>query len=143
MGTSGTGRGCSWSFVPFLCKRTCLGPCSIRGLAGRISTNGIFCTWHDTNTLLCATWCPRPSSVVSIYIKRDAICSPSVGPFGAPKEEKRCAIPLLSSSSSKIYRFSFSTYCSQYQFMWHVFPIRFVPMFSGGGLRHALTDAVH
>ena len=46
MGTSGTERGCSWSFVPFLSKKTCSGPCRILGPASRIGTNGIFCTCH-------------------------------------------------------------------------------------------------
>ena len=45
-------------------------------------------TCHDTSTLLCANWCPRPSSVVSIYIKRGVICSCSAGPFGPPEEKK-------------------------------------------------------
>ena len=46
MGTSGTERSCSWSFVPFLNNRTCLGPCRIPGLASRIGTNGIFCIYR-------------------------------------------------------------------------------------------------
>ena len=85
IGTSGTKRACSWSFVPFLRKRV-FSPCRIRGLASRIRTNGIFCACHDTNTLLCANWCPRPSSVGPIYIKGDEICSCSVGSFGSPNK---------------------------------------------------------
>ena len=60
------------------------------------------CILH-MNTLLCASWCPRPSSVVSTYIKRYDICSRSVGEFGPPKEEGGVQ---HFSSSSKIYCFS-------------------------------------
>ena len=35
----GTERGCSWPFVPFLDKKSCLGPSRILGLASLISTN--------------------------------------------------------------------------------------------------------
>ena len=46
MGTSGTERGCSWSFTPSLFKTTRLGLCRPLRLASRISTNGVFRTCH-------------------------------------------------------------------------------------------------
>ena len=47
MVTRGTERGCLWSFVPFLSKKTCLGPRRILGLASRIGTKVISCTCRE------------------------------------------------------------------------------------------------
>ena len=149
MGTSGTERGCSWSFVPFQCKNTCLVPCRILALASLNSRNGQVCTCHDSKTILCANWCPRPSSVVSIYIKRDAICSRSIGPFGPPKEEGRRCATLLPLPRYKIHCFSraaldlivfhnkstpiqVANNCPFSSFQWSLW----------GGLRHALTKVI-
>lgn len=49
-----------------------------------------FCTCYTphTTTVLLRVLCPSPSTVVSIYIKRDYSCSHSVRSFGSPGQEE-------------------------------------------------------
>ena len=84
MGPNGTERGRSWSFVPFLGKKTCLGPCRMLVLASQMSTsdNLLHMPRHNSSVLVVHLYlqgCPYP---------RNDICARSVGSFGPRKEEK-------------------------------------------------------
>ena len=86
--TEGTERGCSWLFVPFLGKISCLGPSIILGLACQITTNDHLLRMpRHSNSVLVRKTCPPPSAVMSISIKQDYTWARSVGPFGPPEEE--------------------------------------------------------
>ena len=141
MGTSGTYRGCSWSFVPFLSKITCLGSCRILGLASRIGTNGIFCTCHGK---LVST------SIFGGVDLHQTICY--LFPFGrvvrSSHTRKRGATLLLPLPRYQGILF-FSGYTESIRFPQPInttscgkkYSIRLVPMLSGG-LRHTLTFAI-
>ena len=79
----GTERGCSWPFVPFLGKTSCLGPSRIFGSASQITTNdNLLRVPQHSNSVMVRKTCPPPSTVMSISIKQGFICGRSVGPFG-------------------------------------------------------------
>ena len=104
----GTERGCSWPFVPFLDKKSCLGPSRMLGLASLISTNdNLLHMPRHSNSVFVREMCPPPSSVMSISIKQYFICARSVGPFGPPEEEKgviRVCLNFISSALERLER---------------------------------------
>ena len=139
----GTERGCSWSFVPFLGKKSCLGPPRILGLASQVTTSGNLLRMpRHSNSVLVRKAYPPPSTVMSISIKQDFIWARSVGLFGPPEEEK----------GVKHTFFLFLENCFS-RAAWNLFDvgnqsvpnhlardsIRFIPVLFGGGLRHVLT----
>ena len=84
----GTERGCSWSFVPFLGKKSCLGPSRILGLASQISPNdNVLHMPRQNNSVLVRNKCPPPSTVMSISIKQDLLCARAVWPFSPPEKK--------------------------------------------------------
>ena len=85
-GTGRNGTGCSWPFVPFLGKKTCLGPSRILGLASQISTNdNLLRMPRAQQQRVVRKMCPLPFTVMSISIKQYFICARLVGPFGPPE----------------------------------------------------------
>ena len=133
-------RLCSSSFVPYLSKKTCLDPRSILGLASRIGTNGISCTCHGQ---LVST------SIYGGVHLHQIICY--LFPFGravrSSQNKKKgvqhffflfLEIPCFSWAALDLYSFPTT---DQHQFMRQIifhYSV-FVPMLSGGGLRHTLT----
>ena len=73
---NGTERGYSWSFVPFLGRKLCLGPPRILGLASQTNTNdNLLHMPRHNNSVLVRAKCALPSTVMSASIKQDFICA--------------------------------------------------------------------
>ena len=74
----GTERGCSWPFVPFLGKKSCLGPSRILGLASQITTNDNILRMHAAakQQRVVRKMSLPPSTVMSISIKQYFILCP-------------------------------------------------------------------
>ena len=108
IGTSRTERGRSWSSVPFLRQKPCLGPCRILGLANRVSnTNGIlfvrmprhstrFVSAIGVHVRVHLRWCPNPRCYACPFGQRAVRSS----------ERSKRGTCNTCFSSSKMYSFS-------------------------------------
>lgn len=142
MGTSGTDGGCSSSFVPLWCKKTSLDPRRIYWASPAESVgNGILLhTCHDTTRVFTRKWCPRPSSVVSIYTSNESYMCP----FGqavrfSEKRQRSTTLGLCFPKCSVFLElhciFSFSITTRHQLDVWHMI-FRSVPsnaLLGGGG----------
>ena len=124
MEPEGKERGRSWPFVPFLGKKSWLGPSRTLGLASQISTNdNLFAHSTPQQQRVLRKMCPPPSTVMSISIKQNTLCS--FGRAVRSSWRRKRGQHTCSSSSYKTVFLGLHGICSmsatnQYQFIWQV-----------------------